>query len=101
MFKYCNQDNNYQETSHIFSHFGEKLRGAVLPPLPLHTYLLTYNLPTTYQHKTENLPAYNLPAYNLHTNLQHFFGVLGLVYFYQLMKIEIPALLGLNKLKSK
>ena len=58
----------------------------------------TYNIPTQSRKPTSLQPP---STYNLHTNLKHFFGVLGLVYFYQLMKIEICALLGLNKLESK
>lgn len=61
----------------------------------------TYSIPSTntkqktYQPTTSQLTTY-IPTYNIFSESLDWYR-----YFYQLMKIEICALLGLNKLKSK
>ena len=58
----------------------------------------TYNIPTQSRKPTSLQPPSLQPTYQPTT----FFGILGLVYFYQLMKIEIPALLSrAEKIKIK
>ena len=59
----------------------------------------TYNIPTQNRKPTSLQPPSLQPTYQPTTFFSE--SLDWYTYFYQLMKIEIPALLGLKRLKSK